>query len=248
MSTITIVTIWNKQEIFSEFVSALKRQEGVDYTLLAIENADNRYTSAREAFNAQLGKIETELVLFLHQDIRFLDEHALRDILAYVEKLGEFGVAGVAGCPEGEVWKICSGIVHGQSARPAGQPVQAPVEVQTVDECMFFMRLSQLKAHPFSDLAGWHMYAVEQCMELRRAGLRNYVVPARIWHLSKGGSLDATYIKTLERLIARYAGDTEHLNTTVKQWNTRGLKARLYRAYYLRKLKLKRYLQTRFYA
>lgn len=245
MSTITIVTIWNKEAVFREFVEDLKRQEGVEYTLLDVDNSKNRYSSAREAFNAQLPHIETEYVAFAHQDIRFLDRQALADILHWVQQQENLGIAGVAGCPEGERWELISNIVHGADAVPAGRPVEKAEPVQSVDECLFILKTEVLRRYPFSRKTGWHMYAVEQCLELAAAGYDNVVVPARIWHLSSGDSLDHTYLYTLEEMIRQYGSQTLYLNTTVKQWKTQGTKARVYRCYYLQKMKLKRFLRRR---
>lgn len=245
MSTITIVTVWNKEAVFREFAEALAQQKGVAYTLLSVDNSENRYPSARAAFNAQIDRIETDYVAFLHQDIRFLDENALADILKWAESQENLGVAGVAGCPEDQQWELLSNIVHGAEAVAAGSPIEAPVKVQTVDECLFILRADVFRAYPFSDKTGWHMYAVEQCLELAAAGYENIVVPARIWHLSSGDSLDHTYLYTLEEMIRQYGDTTPYLNTTVKQWKTQGLKARLYRCYYVQKMKLKRFLRKR---
>ena len=74
MSTYTIITVWNKQALFTQFQQALEAQQGVTYTLLAVDNSQNRYAGAREAFLAQLDRVETEYVVFMHQDIRFQDE------------------------------------------------------------------------------------------------------------------------------------------------------------------------------
>jgi len=245
MSTITIVTVWNNEAAFREFTEDLKRQEGVAYTLLDVDNSKNRYSSAREAFNMQLPKIETEYVAFAHQDIRFLDTQALADILYWVEQQENLGIAGVAGCPKGDRWELLSGIVHGADAVPAGKPVESAVQVQSVDECLFILKTEVLRRHPFSRKTGWHMYAVEQCLELAAVGYDNVVVPARIWHLSSGASLDHTYLYTLEEMIRQYGDKTLYLNTTVKQWKTQGAKARIYRYYYLQKMKLKRFLRRR---
>jgi len=245
MSTITIITVWNKEAIFREFAQALEQQQGVDYTLLAVDNSQNRYPSARAAFNAQLPRIQTEYVAFLHQDIRFQDDRALADILSWAEQLENLGVAGVAGCPAGQQWELISNIVHGAGAVAAGRSIEKPVPVQTVDECLFILRTDALQAHPFSNKTGWHMYAVEQCLEMEAAGYHNYVVPARIWHLSSGDSLDHTYLYTLEEMVRQYGAETLFLNTTVKQWKTRGIKAWSYRRYYLQKMKLKRFLRKR---
>lgn len=243
MSTITVITVWNKPALFAQFQQELEGQQGVEYTLLAVDNSQNRYLGAREAYLSQLDQVQTEFVVFMHQDIRFQDENALADLIAAAQKLDNLGIAGVAGCPEGERWILCSDIVHGKDALPAGEPVKGSLPVQTVDECLFLMKTDIARKYPFSRRGGWHMYAVEQCLQLRRAGYQNYVLSARIWHLSKGGSLEQSYLKTLKELIAEYGDDTPYLNTTVKQWKTKGWKASVYRVYYLYKMKLKGFLQ-----
>ena len=245
MSTFTIVTVWNKSELFLEFRQALEKQQGIEYTLLAVDNSQNRYSGAREAFLSQMDQIQTEFVVFMHQDIRFQDENARHDLLTSVESLNNLGVAGVAGCPEGKDWVLYSDIVHGKEALPAGRAVNGALPVQTVDECLFLMRAEVARKYPFRSRGGWHMYAVEQCLELCRAGYQNYVLSARIWHLSKGGSLEQSYLRTLEELLQEYGADTDYFNTTVKQWATKGRKAALYRRYYLYKMKLKGFLQKR---
>ena len=189
MSTFTIVTVWNKPEMFAEFQQTLAQQQKVDYVLLAVDNSQNRYSGAREAFLAQLDRINTKYVIFMHQDIRFQDELALHDFLREATALENFGVVGVAGCPEGETWELCTDIVHGRQALPAGKALRGPMPVQTVDECLFLLRTDVLREHPFSSRTGWHMYAVEQCLDLQRAGYCNYVASARIWHLSNESSV-----------------------------------------------------------
>ena len=242
MSAITIICVWNRKSVFAELVNQLQQQKDITYTLLDVDNSSNQFSSARQAFNSQLGHIDTDLVAFMHQDIRFLDEYALRDLLNWVDTLPEFGVVGIAGCPAGRKWRLLSSIVHGAEKIPAGEPVAKPISVQTVEECLFIMRRDVIRENTFSNLEGWHMYTVEQCMEMLRMGRQNYVVPARIWHLSKGDSLDASYITTLEVLARRYQGTTRYLNTSVKQWKTKGPDAKAYRVYYRYKQKLKRFL------
>ena len=229
--------------MFLEFRQALEKQRGIEYTLLAVDNSQNRYPGAREAFLSQLDQVQTDFVVFMHQDIRFQDETALGDLLNSAETLDNLGVAGVAGCPEGKDWVLYSNILHGKEALPAGKAVTGAMPVQTVDECLFILRTEVARKYPFRSRGGWHMYAVEQCLELSRAGYQNYVLNARIWHLSKGGSLEQSYLGTLEELIREYGSDTDYFNTTVKQWTTCGRKAALYRGYYLYKMKLKGFLQ-----
>lgn len=84
------------------------------------------------------------------------------------------GVAGVAGYKQGNAWKILSNIVHGENKSRAGDKIEKPEMVQTVDECMFFVKADTIRRHPFSTTKGWHMYAVELCLQLLTDGYINY--------------------------------------------------------------------------
>lgn len=224
-------------------VDTLSTQEDVSYTLLDIDNSSNQYHSIREAFNDRLPQVHTKYTLFLHQDIRFLHKHALCDFMLELEKLEPFGVVGVAGCREGKHWDILSTIVHGNDAAPAGKSIREATVIQSVDECMFAMPTQLAQSLAFSMLSGWHLYAVEQCLRTADKGLDNYVVPAAVYHLSSGGSLDASYFTTLLELKTMYPSAVGILNTTVKQWDLSSTHGHLYICYYYWKQKCKKLLK-----
>lgn len=239
----TIMVVWNNAQQFHMLTENLSGQEDVCYTLLSIDNQNNRYSSIREAFNDHIEKVQTEYVLFLHQDILFNHKHALCDFMEELERLGNFGVAGVAGCAKGQQWKILSNIQHGTPPFPAGEAIQNAVQIQSVDECIFAMQTATLRTLPFSDLPGWHLYAVEQCIRAESIGLSNYVVPAAIYHQSSGNSLDPSYITTLLTLKDMYPEANGLLNTTVKQWDLQSKAGIGYIRYYYWKQKFKKALK-----
>ena len=103
-----------------------------------------------------------------------------------------------------------------------------------------FVQTDIIKKFPFSNINGWHMYAVELCLQLLREGYINYVLPCDIWHKSSGSSLDSSYVLTLEKIVRLYSKDYKYINTTVKQWKTTGLISSLYRKYYFFKQFVKR--------
>lgn len=228
----TIVSISNNLQMTNAFINDLKKQKDVEYQLVIIDNTQNCFGGAREAFNSIIKEIENDTVVFLHPDIRFLSNRSLVSILKDVEELQDYGVIGVAGCPEGSNWCLLSNIYHGEGKVKAGQKIVKSMEVQTVDECFFIMNKNIIRKMKFTSLKGWHLYAVEQCLRMMKFGKRNYVVSANLWHLSDGKSLDPKYMKCLEKLIDMYKGDVDYINTTVKQWKTHGLKASIYRRYY----------------
>lgn len=243
MEKFTIMTVWNDENMFRQLQENLAGQTGVEYTLLGVDNRGNPYPGIRQALLDHLDQVDTPLVLFAHQDIRFLEADALSQFVAQVEKLENLGVAGVAGCPAGSQWQLLSNIVHGKNMTPAGKTVSAPQAVQSVDECLFAMEFSTLKKLPFTATPGWHLYAVEQCIQAQQAGLTNYVVPASLYHLSDGKSLDPSYLTMLKAMCKTY--DISHLNTTVKQWRPGTFSGRCYISYYYMKQKLKRFLLKR---
>ena len=240
MEKFTIMTVWNDESMFRQLQENLAGQTGVEYVLLGIDNRGNPYPGIRQAFLDHLDQVDTSLVLFAHQDIRFLEAEDLAHFVAQVEKLENLGVAGVAGCPAGSQWQLLSNIVHGKNRTPAGKTISAPQSVQSVDECLFAMRLSTLRKLPFTNRPGWHLYAVEQCIQSQQAGLTNYVVPAQLYHLSSGGSLDPSYLTMLTAMCKTY--NISHLNTTVKQWQPGTFSGRCYISYYYLKQKMKRFL------
>lgn len=236
----TIVVIANKAEVLEDYIKSLDAQTNVVFQLIVIDNKDNQYSGARKAFNSVLAQAKYDVVIFSHPDIRFMTDTALADIMLQIESLNNFGVVGIAGCAEGRTWRILSNIVHGTDKDNAGTKISNPIEVQTVDECFFAMERDVAQKNNFINEDGWHLYAVEQCLQMRRINKKNYIVPADVWHLSNGKSLGPTYLKDLERVIDEYKNDTEYINTTVKQWKTKGIRPYLYRRYYYVKQIIKR--------
>ena len=238
MAKCTIVTIWNNKEAFRQFQENLADQIGDNYTILPIENANNQFPGARQAYNAVLGQIDTEYVIFAHQDIRFFERDTLEKLIEELDKLGEFGVVGVAGCPAGDQWQVIGNIVHGQDAEAVGPTIETAQRVQSGDECLYVMKNKTVQELGYSDLEGWHLYAVEQCIRAEAIGLPNYVVPIKLWHLSKGNSLDPSYLKWLKVIQRRYSL-VGLLNTTIKPWEFGTIKGSVYIYLYYWKQKIK---------
>lgn len=220
----SLITIVNKEKVYREFKDNLQTQKGVNYELIKVNNDHNQFSSARNAYNHALKKVHGDYVVFLHPDMRFLDEYALKDALNQIVELKNLGVAGISGC----LFKlhhhkstVVSTIVHGDPAHRFGNSISHPTKVQTVDECFFVMTRDFCKQHPFSDIDGWHMYAVEQCLIALLNGKVNYVVPCRMWHYSTGFSENWQYIKTGKEIVKRYGEHFSSINTTITTWNTK---------------------------
>lgn len=237
---ITVVVVWYKRKQLDDFLRSINGQKEIDVTVIPLDNSQNQYTGAREAFNSVINKIDTEYVMFAHPDICFEDDDVLEKLLSEIKGLKKVGVAGVAGCRQGKTWEILSNIVHGENKSRAGEKIEKPEMVQTVDECMFLVKTDTIRRYSFSNIEGWHMYAVELCLQLLTDGYINYVLPCSIWHKSSGSSLDPNYVVTLDKVVRQYAKNYKYINTTVKQWKTTGFLSSLYRKYYFIKQVVKR--------
>ena len=242
----SLITIVNRETVYREFKASLAQQTGVDYELIRLDNEQQQYQSARQAFNEAAQSAQGDYLVFLHPDIRFLDSQALQRILTQIKALPNLGVAGVAGSPK-ELKNgdrvILTTIVQGGEQAPVGEPITKPTLVQTLDECFFVMTKAFWQAHPFTDCPGWHFYAVEQSLVALLAGKQNYVVPAHLWHTSAGASEDYHYVQIARRMIKQYGSAFLTINTTVRKWETRGWQAQVKSLLYLGKRYITTYLR-----
>lgn len=241
---ITIITIVNNMDVYREFLQSLNTQKSIYYEVKTVFNCNHEYSSARKAYNEAAEYARGKYLFFVHPDIRFLDELSLADIMVYVRKIDEFGVIGAAGAiQKGKKREIITSIVHGDNAMSLGTLADGLYEVQTVDECFFIVERKYFISHVFPETEGWHLYAVQYCLEAIKDARKNYVVPVRVWHLSDGKSLDYNYVNQLEQLIKVEKNDFDMICTTVRAWRTKGVMALVYRKYYV----LKQYIKGKFY-
>lgn len=221
---ISLISIVNNDEVFNSFKRNLRTQKDIKYELIKVNNQNNQFDSARAALNKGAKKSHSKYLAFVHPDVRFTNEYALRNIFDYVSGVGDFGVIGVAGCKEGRKNYILTNIIQGKNAERIGTRISDVCKVQTVDECFFIEKRSFFLKMPFSEKKGWHFYAVEQCLRSIIAGKSNYVIPAELWHLSPGDSENIEYVRMGFNLVKKYGRYFEPINTTVEKWSTRGAK------------------------
>lgn len=240
----SIVTIVNKKDIFEDFCKSLETQSGVSFELIPIYNLSGECGSARSAFNSVLNKCNGTFVVFTHPDIRFETSNELYNAKKILSRITNFGVIGAAGATAEKYHKnkrvIYSNMVHGIDKKNAGIRIDSIQEVQTIDECFFILDKRYITETKFSDLNGWHLYAVELCLQCILENKKNYVIPLNIWHLSDGKSLDSNYIFQLNKIIEIYGKDFPIFYTTVKIWITQGIWPKFYRQYYFLKQVIKR--------
>ena len=212
---IDIVVCYNNETLFSEFEKTIRERggSGVCWKIIGVNNTENTFRSAAEAYNHALKKeVSGECIVFCHQDVLFL-ENSLRTI---AEKCVMFpnvlwGAAGTR-----KAGKVISNMAVIQEGWKYGTlRADRDEKVQTLDECMIAASRELFNNFHFDELTcdGWHLYAVDMSLQCLVSGNEVMVFDANIVHLS-GGNMDASFWRIEKKLAEKYRGEFSRINTT----------------------------------
>jgi hypothetical protein len=172
--------------------------------------------------------------MFVHQDVILDSDLWLWKIEKILDKLPNFGIAGVAGRRE-NIEGIITNIEHGIPKRVAGEiHIKKPITVQTLDECLiiiprFVFSLLQFDEKVCND---WHLYAVDYSLSIRRLGYNVYAIPMYVYHLSTGfkpigklerilrGPLPRGYYISLKKVLNKHKNYYEKIYTNSGTYRT----------------------------
>ena len=176
---LSIICVYNDHDKLEHRLLASLSQQSAAHQLCLVDNRAGTFRSAAEALNYGAKNAEGDWLLFVHQDVSFLSAQALVTIENSLLACSRLGWAGVVGQDKEGSFRGC--LVD--RSRFLGEPLTAPAEVQTLDELLLAHRRLTANRFYFDErLTGWHAYGIEACCEALRAGLRNYILPALVWH------------------------------------------------------------------
>jgi hypothetical protein len=213
MKNVSILVIFNNLTILNKYflrsIEALPKNI-YNFDLVLIDNTKNTYKSASEAFNCNLKKVKHSIIVFCHQDIYFNDLSFFD--LSFDNLSSEICIIGAAGARNKIIY---SNITHGNHNSSAGTKITRIKDVQTIDECLFATRLDLLEKIKFDEknFDGWHLYGADLSLSASNYGFKTYVVPANVYHLSKG-SIDGTFYVYFKRLLYKYKGNFSYISTS----------------------------------
>lgn len=208
---VTIVCCYNNIEQYKRFCVSLEKQN-IDYELIGIDNQEQKFDSCSKALNSVISEINTEYVIFSHQDIELPEEHMLEDFVKYLEETGQRDILGVAGTLK-ECTKVASYVRHGTKLQCAGEvKYKGLLECDTVDECFFGGRTKQFQNEMFDERLcdDWHLYAVEYCLRIRVNGAHAWVCDVPLLHYSSG-KINHTYNENFRKIAAYYASVSDKI-------------------------------------
>ena len=219
---LSIICASNNKKILDECLgSSLKNQTYKDFELIVVDTKKDRYTGAADALMSGANRAKGDTLIFVHHDVVMDSENELNNIVGQIEKIGDFGILGIAGAPY-KKGTLVGNITNGDSKiRISNEIINKPTEVQTLDEVMFIIKKDNLEKYPLNlDNRTWHLYAVEYCLLMKEKNKKVLVIPSNIHHLSAGASMNNDYYKQLRRLCKQYKKTYKNINTTCGCWFT----------------------------
>lgn len=217
---LSVLCVYNNKDVLNSMLITSLSNQSTKYELLCADNTDKKYSSASEALNDLVRASTGNHAVIVHQDVAFSDPLFLERLESDLNSLGAYGVAGVAGVGP-DSGGIRSVITQGSDRTKVGLIIDRPTEVQTIDEVMFCIRKSLLNQELFdTELCdNWHLYSVEYCLRAASLGLRNYVLPYSVYHLSTGVT-NAGYFVSLKKVLSKYRKQCKCVFTTMGDWST----------------------------
>ena len=221
---ISIVCVYNNEEILNDYLLKSLKDQTVNYELVTLDNTEGKFKSAAEALNYGGRKAKGKYIMFVHQDADLCSNSWLEEVEKMVDDLPNLGIAGVAGKKDER--GTMTNIKHGNPPKHAGSiTIKKPEEVQTLDECLAIIPKSVFDTHQFDETVcdDWHLYAVDYCLSIKKLGFDAYAIPMFVYHRSQGYSIisgSENYHLTLEKVLKKHKKHYLKIYTTMGDWST----------------------------
>jgi hypothetical protein len=216
----SIICVYNNKKILDEMLLMSLSNQTKEFELILLDNYQNKFKSATEALNFGGKLAKNDYLMFVHQDIDFLDDNWLENAETSLKLIPGLGIAGVAGKTKDG---CITNIEHGDPPKPAGTIQITQVEpVQTLDECLLIIPKPIFDIVHFDEKVcdDWHLYGVDYCLTAKKMGYEVCVLPMIVFHRSAGQSLSKSYFKTLNEIQKKWRDDFSILYTTMGDWKT----------------------------
>ena len=219
---ISVICVYNNRDILNNCLLASLKKQTIPYELILIDSTGHHFRSAAEALNHGGSQATGEYFMFIHQDMDLVSADFFEKCQDYLENLDNMGIAGVAGRIRGNP-EVVTNIIHGVPPRIISRErLNAPKNVQTLDECLLIIPKVRFRETPFDPVAcdNWHLYGVDYCLTMQSRGYNVVVLPLVAYHLSVGASMNAAYFDSLGNVIKKHKKETDIIATSLYYWST----------------------------
>lgn len=219
----SVIAVYNNRTLLEDKLLSSLRKQSTEYELILVDNRSGNYRSAAEALNYGAQKATNDYLMFVHQDVDLVYPECIMDVEGIVEDLDNVGVAGVAGYTETSGKHVMySNIKDGYPPEDVGVNLDYPMEVQTVDECLFVVSRSMFNELKFDETTcpDWHLYGADYCLDTKKLGKIVYVIPLSIYHASRTESFSENYYTTLKNVVKKHGREYKTIDTSCGIWRT----------------------------
>lgn len=237
---ISIVCVYNNEQLLKDNLLKSLVGQTLEYEVILIDNTKGSFSSAAKALNHGGRRAKGKYIMFVHQDVDLCYSSWLEDAEKILDSISCLGIAGVAGMSENGRNNTERGrniIDHGgnRTQWEWGNPIEKPVQVQTLDGCLMIVPKSVFDVLSFDERTcdDWHLYDVDYCLSCAELGFDVYALPMFIYHRSGGGFfknnkfrillslgvLPKAYYVTLEGLRRKHRKHFKRIYTTCGDWN-----------------------------
>ena len=214
MKKLSIIIVYNNESKLSETIEYIKKQTIFDdIELITLDNTSNKYKSASQALNFGASQSTADILLFMHQDVLLWENSAIEinyNKLVNTEKT----IAGVAGVAKVDN-KVHYDIYETKNKLVRASKTNGIMDAYTLDECMFGMSKKLWEKIKFDESTcnKWHLYCADICYQNMLCGGDNIILSMGICHNSFGNVDDITFLSTLKKMVKKYTGRLERINT-----------------------------------
>lgn len=226
IQSISVICVYNNLNTYKNSLVKSIQNQDVIIDLIGIDNTKNAFSSAAKALNYGAKQAKSDLLVFAHQDIVFEKKSFFTELLEYANTYPEslLGIAGV-----GFDSAIYTNLVQGKEKVNGGTPFTSVMEAQSLDEVLVAYPRNLFERIKFDEKTcdHWHLYAVDLGLSLRRIGIKSYIIPLSLHHLSSG-KLSKDYAYSLYKVIRKHKDHLKKIETTCSSTKTSFLRSTQY--------------------
>ena len=208
---ISIIICSRQHDIPKKLRDNIEQTIGVEYELVIIDNADNKY-NIFTAYNKGVSLSRYPILLFMHDDILFHTNNWGNKVMAHF-KNDQVGGIGISGTPYlsfmyGGWWSVGVGNLHLLQGSP-GNPTPVlydfsskfspPGEVVALDGVWFCLRKEVFDKVTFDELSyqGFHFYDLDITLQVYNQGYKLLFIKDILIEHASIGVLDENWINNL---------------------------------------------------
>lgn len=186
---------------------AAKGFSAANAEFFAIDNRGRNAFDGYSALRAVLPRLRGQHVLFTHDDIE-LTADGFAELSALVDRLEAIDprwmIAGNAGGTVRPIGTRNAHFLHLDDPHGSFRlPSARPVRVDALDENFLVMPRHRMPL-PSLDLAGFHLFAADMCLQARAAGGTCYAIPFLLFHHGSG-LVDGAFPAAQRKLEDKYS-------------------------------------------